>query len=234
MARLEKLGKVESLPFGRTYYVLEGQAHLMFRFSKAHYRNNEIEYFLGVTPQYYERIDALGNGFMIFVLGSDDRVLLVPTEVFGEWVKDLEPSGSGTWPLAFYQDLDRTRLERWVPGQDRQNITTFLNDYVSLQHTLSQEPTPVPRRQRSSVRIVDLLEAGLLKPGDEVHTRKRPNLVATIVDAKYVEYEGEQWRYNDWGTHVTGWSAINIYQQVVLTRTGQTLDELRKKLRRGL
>ena len=73
-----------------------------------------------------------------------------------------------------------------------------------------------------------------LKPGDAVYTKKRPDLRATILNAKLVEYEGKQWRYNDWGTHVTGWSAINIYQQVVLDRTGQALDDLRKQLRQGL
>lgn len=30
------------------------------------------------------------------------------------------------------------------------------------------------------------------------------------------------------------WSAINIYQQFILARTGQTLDDLRKQLRQGL
>jgi hypothetical protein len=79
--------------------------------------------------------------------------------------------------------------------------------------------------------VPDLLEAGLLKPGDTVHTRKCPDLHATIVNARFVDYEGERWRYNDWGVHVNEWAAINIYREFVLDRTGQTFDELRNQLR---
>jgi hypothetical protein len=235
LARLAQLGEVEPLPFGRTYYALKDHIHLMFRFSKAHHRNNEIEYFLGVTPQYFERIDALGNGFMLFVLGAPDNVLLVPAETFAEWVEGLEPSGSGTWPMAFYQNVvdpltGKKRLQRWIPGGGREDVSAFLNDYESLRQILSRAPSPAARRPKKSIRVRELLEAGLLKPGDEIYTRKRPNLCATVLDAKFVEYESKRWRYNDWGTHITGWSAINIYQQVILARTGQTLDELRKQV----
>jgi len=155
-------------------------------------------------------------------------------ETFAEWVEGLEPSGSGTWPVAFYQSADKRRLERWVAGRGREDVSAFRNNYASLHRTLSQAPATSARHPQSPIRVADLLEAGLLKPGDAVHTKKHPDLRATIVNAKVVEYEGRQWRYNDWGTHVTGWSAINIYQQFVLARTGQTLDELRKQLRQEL
>jgi hypothetical protein len=232
LERLRHLGEVTPLPFGRTYFAMENRVHLMFRFSKAHERNGEIEYFLGVTPQYFERIRALGGGFLVFVLGAADNALLVPAEIFAEWVKDVEPSGSGTWPIAFYQSPDKTRLERWAPGQGWEDVSVFHNDYASLRRVLSQaSATQVRRRQSTTVGMADLLEAGLLKSGDEVYTRKRPNLRATVLDARFVKYRGEQWRYNDWGTHVNGWSAINIYREVILARTGQTLDDLRKQLR---
>ena len=65
----------------------------------------------------------------------------------------------------------------------------------------------------------------------QIHTRKRPDLIATVVDDKIVTYKGKRWRYNDWGMHVTGWSAINIYRQMMLTSSGESLDDLRKQLR---
>lgn len=227
---LARLGEVTKLPFGRTYYAIDDQVHLMFRFSKAHKRNDEIEYFLGVTPQYFERIDDLGNGFMVFVLGTSDNVLLVPAKDFSEWVKDMEPSGSGTWPMAFYQSEDGTRLERWVSGEGREDVTKHCNDYDSIKRALSKETKESTGRRENALRISDLLEARLLRPGDTVHTRKRPDLHATVIDSRFVEYQGERWRYNDWGADVNEWAAINIYREFVLDRTGETLDELRKKL----
>jgi hypothetical protein len=232
LARLEKVGEVTRLPFGRTYYALEDKIHLMFRYSKAHQRNDEIEYFLGVTPQYYERIDDLGNGYMVFVLGRADNVLLVPTEVFATWVEDTEISGSGTWPIALYQSEDGVRLERWVHGAGREDVKAFLNDYASIQRRLAQTTLGDGVYANKPIRVADLLNTGLLKPGDSIYTSKVPDECAIVVNANYVTYQGQRWRYNDWGTHVTGWASINIYQQVVLARTGQTLDELRQQLRR--
>jgi hypothetical protein len=231
LARLAELGEVKSLSFGRTYFALNDKFHLMFRFSKAHRRNDEIEYFLGVTPEYFERIDGLGNSFMVFVLGAPDNVLLVPAETFSQWIEGVEPSGSGTWPLAFYQSKDRRCVERWVSGKGREEVTIFLNDYSALSHALSTPEVAHHRRARTSIRVADLLEAGLLKPGDEVHTREHPDHKATVIDAEGVAYRGQRWQYNDWGMHVTGWTAINIYQEFILARTGQTLDDLRKRLR---
>ncbi|MFC2023428.1 hypothetical protein ACFLT5_01685 [Chloroflexota bacterium] len=231
LARLQELGAVEPLPFGRTYYALDSRIHLMFRFSKAHHRNNEIEFFLGITPQYFERISALGHGFLVLVLGAPDNVLLVPVEIFAQWVQGLKTSGSGTWPMAFYQSSQQKNIERWVPGQGRDDVTVFQNDYAALRRILAQVGKPRSRRLAAPLRVHDLLEAGLLKPGDVVHTKKRPDLEATIVDSTFVEYAGKRWRYNDWGTHVTGWTAINIYRGFILARTGDTLDKLRRRLR---
>ncbi|MBN1583137.1 MAG: hypothetical protein JXA89_20680 [Anaerolineae bacterium] len=234
-ARLEELGTLAPLPFGRTYFTLEDKAHFMFRASKAHHRNNEIEYFLGVTPQYFERIRNMGYGFIVFVLGSSDNALIVPAQTFAEWVDGIEPSGSGIWPMGFYQSKDMSHVERWVPGAGREDVSVFLNDYHSIQNALqpASETTPKKRRRRvrSAIHVADLLKSGLLKPGDQVHTQKAPDRVATVIDAKTVKYEGRQMRYNDWGMLVTGWASINIYLQVVLARTGQTLDELREELR---
>ena len=149
------------------------------------------------------------------------------------YVEHAEHHG-GTWPIDFYQSLDKTRLERWVPGEGREDVSNLLNDYARLRRVLAQAPATGTRHPQAPIRVVDLLEAGLLEPGDAIYTKKAPDLHATIVDARFVEYEGKQWQYNDWGTHVTGWSAINIYPQFILARTGQTLDELRKQLRQGL
>ena len=231
LARLAQLGEVKPLPFGRTYFSLEDSVHLMFRFSKAHQRNGEIEYFLGVTPQYFERMLAAPNGFVVFVLGAPDNVLLVPANTFAEWVEGLEPSGSGTWPLAFYQSTDGTSIERWVPGRGREDVSALRNDYVRLRRSLSRPLRTGSKQEEAPIHMADLMEAGLLKPGDEVYTKKQPDLRATVVDARFVKYQGKRWRYNEWGMHVTGWSAINIYREMVLARTGQTLDELRGQLR---
>jgi hypothetical protein len=231
--RLSRLGDLTRLPFGRTYYAIDDQVHLMFRFSKPHRRNDEIHYFVGITVEYFERIMDLGQGFMVFVLGMSDNAVLVPVETFASWVNGVEPSGSGTWLMSFYQSEDGTRLERWVPGEGREDVLSYRNDYDSIRQALRGESAESSDVSKTSFHVRDLLEAGLLRAGDEVHTKKHPELRATIVDARFVEYQGEKWKYNDWGARVNDWAAINIYREVVLDRTGETLDELRKHLMGG-
>ncbi|MHA2248680.1 MAG: hypothetical protein ACXADY_27290, partial [Candidatus Hodarchaeales archaeon] len=220
LAYLEQLGSLTPLPFGRTYYSLDNKAHLMFRFSKAHHRGSEVEFFLGVTPQYFERIRKMGNGFIVFVLGSPDNVLLVPAEAFAGWVEGMEPSGSGTWPLAFYQPTEKACIERWVPGKGREDVSAFLNSYDSVRRALLETGSAGKlRRRRSPARMADLFQAGLLRSGDTVHTKKRPDRPAVVIDSNTVEYKGQRLTYNDWGTHVNGWASINVYREVILTRT---------------
>lgn len=138
LARLEQMGEVSRLPFGRTYYALDGKIHLMFRYSKAHDRNNAIEYFLGVTPEYVQRIKELGNGFIVFVLGTSATVLLVPVEDFETWVEGVEVSGSGTWPMSFrHTEANPQHITRWVSGADREDVSRYLNDYADLQTILA-------------------------------------------------------------------------------------------------
>jgi hypothetical protein len=231
LARLAGLGALAPLPFGRTYYALDGRAHLMFRFSREHRRSGEIEYFMGVTPQYFERIRRLGSGFMVLVLGGPDNVLIVPAETFAGWVEGIEPSGSGTWPLAFYQPESKDRTERWVLGAGREEVSALLNDYDPIRRALAPAPKTGTRQRRSSLpRLPALLAAGLVRPGDTVMVQGHPDETATVVDAKRVDYGGERRTYTEWGKQVTGWTAINIYPWVVLVRTGQTLGELRDAL----
>lgn len=231
LTHLAEMGTLEPLPFGRTYYTLDGKVHLMFRFSREHKRTTEREYFLGVTPQYFERIRQMGQGFMIFVLGSSENVLVVSADEFAAWVQDTEPSGSGTWPLAFYQSENRDRTERWVPGAGREDVSGFLNDYDGIRRVLAPARPSHKRRRRSpSIRMPDLIQADLLRAGDSVYVQNHPTAKARVIDARWVEYQGKRLSYNDWGMLVTGWSSINIYPQTILERTGQTLDELRKLL----
>lgn len=74
-----------------------------------------------------------------------------------------------------------------------------------------------------------LIDWGFVRPGDKLYIKNHPEATAVIVDAETVTFGGEQLRFNDWGTKVTGWSAINIYEWAVLASADRTLDELRRQ-----
>jgi hypothetical protein len=80
------------------------------------------------------------------------------------------------------------------------------------------------------LRLKDMLAIGKIQTGERVFTRKQPDRFATIVDGDNVEFEGKLLSINTWGQQMTGWSAISIYDNVLLERTGQPLKSLRDEL----
>jgi hypothetical protein len=72
-----------------------------------------------------------------------------------------------------------------------------------------------------------MLAIGKIHAGERVFTRKQPDRFATIVDGDNVQFEGKLLSINTWGQQMTGWSAISIYDNVLLERTGQPLKSLR-------
>lgn len=89
----------------------------------------------------------------------------------------------------------------------------------------STEPTEGGRTTK--MWLPEMIARGLVKVGDVVYIPEFPHETATIVNGRYVTYKGRQMPINEWGTTVTRWVEFNIYEQVYLQRTEQTLGELR-------
>lgn len=79
----------------------------------------------------------------------------------------------------------------------------------------------------SQLRLKDMIADGKVDIGERIFVRKQPNLYATIVDGETVEFDGKQMPINTWGQQMTGWVSINIYESVILSRTGEPLGNLR-------
>ena len=78
--------------------------------------------------------------------------------------------------------------------------------------------------------LPELLTAGLLQVGDELYVKKAPTRTARLIDAETVEFEGTQMSPSKWGTEVTGWPTISVYQSVYLKRTTKNIKALRALL----
>jgi hypothetical protein len=74
-----------------------------------------------------------------------------------------------------------------------------------------------------------IIEWGLVSPGDTVYIRDHDERPASILDANRVRENGNEMPLNDWGKSVTGWSAINIYEWTIDKKSGKTLDALRRQ-----
>ncbi len=113
--------------------------------------------------------------------------------------------------------------------QDRANaIFRVIKKYaVEPATTMTERYSAAGEEQETAInalgkaRLKDMIASGRLLAGERVFTRKQPNKFATIVDGETVEFNGQRVLINTWGQQMTGWSTINIYDSVILERTGQ-------------
>lgn len=73
-----------------------------------------------------------------------------------------------------------------------------------------------------------LLEFGLIHKGDKIYLTQKPEeSIATLIDEKYVDYNGEKLTLNEWGCKITGWQSIRIYSYVAIVGEIETLQSKR-------
>lgn len=105
----------------------------------------------------------------------------------------------------------------------------------SAKEVKDEEEAEEIRIKRASLPKLDwMIEQGLVKPGDKICVISHPNDVATIIDGRHVEYNGETMSMNVFGCKVTGWSAIQSYALMRLIDSKKTLSEMREEKMREL
>lgn len=79
-------------------------------------------------------------------------------------------------------------------------------------------------------KLNKLIEYGLIQPGEKLYIiNSEQNSEATLLDEKFVEFNGEKMRINDWGCVVTGWKSVNIYTLAARVGEDETLQQKRIK-----
>lgn len=94
---------------------------------------------------------------------------------------------------------------------------------------MEDEDEATTKRKSTQLPKMDwLIEQGIINIGDEVYLINHPEEVATVVDAKNVEYKGEKMSFNQYGCEITGWKAIQIYAFMKKVGGNKTLAKLRE------
>src|SRR5439155_25631606 len=137
----------------------------------------------------------------------------------------LDMMSDPTWNSHFKLFLDE-RAERifdLIKHYTIEATTEIISRHGHQSETSHSIYTPV------KPRLKDMIADGTVSIGERVFIRKHPARSATIVDGDTVEFEGKLLPINTWGQQITGWISINIYNYVVLERTGQSLEKLREQ-----
>ena len=71
---------------------------------------------------------------------------------------------------------------------------------------------------------------GILSAGDKVYLTTKPDdSEATLIDSKYVIYNGKKMTINEWGCSVNGWKSIRIYEYMAKVGSCETLQNKREQ-----
>lgn len=101
-----------------------------------------------------------------------------------------------TWELEALSD-HREWLQRRVRTYQARLAQPSQPTAKSQGRTDSADPTPTSTREYLP-RMDKLFEWGILKQGDRLSIKRRPNSTAVVIDEKFVEYKGQRMSYNDW------------------------------------
>lgn len=80
-------------------------------------------------------------------------------------------------------------------------------------------------------KMDSLIESGIISIGDKVYIKgHEEDSIATLLDDKYVNFNGDKMTLNEWGLKITNWKSICIYRHVIRVGDTETLHEKREKL----
>lgn len=143
----------------------------------------------------------------------------------------------------YYKDKNSGRQNSSIDLPEYDNFNTYKNIVdrgTELIDTIIDECLPTPdidisqiktsnkKLEASLPKMDKLIEFGLINKGDKIYLTLKPDeSVATLIDEKYVDFNGEKLTLNEWGCRVTGWQSIRIYAYVAIVGEIETLHQKR-------
>lgn len=143
----------------------------------------------------------------------------------------------------YYKDKNSGRQNASIDLPEYSKFNTYqdiLNRGTRLIDVITDECMTTPNLDLSRIRknsknldaslpkMDKLIEFGLIHKGDKVYLTPKPDeSIATIIDEKYVDFNGNKLTLNEWGCKVTGWKSIRIYAYMAIVGEIETLQQKR-------
>jgi hypothetical protein len=130
----------------------------------------------------------------------------------------IRAGGSGNGPLYL-------AAEKLIPAKKIEDFYVEFGERADVTGDTTQK-SDFKKTRTNLPRMAKLVEWGIVAEGMKLTLKGFDDSEAVVKDAKSVDFGGETMSFNEWGTKVTGWSAICIYDWAV-TPAGETLATLR-------
>ena len=117
--------------------------------------------------------------------------------------------------------IDSTRI---LPISDPKEF------YVNLwtKSTTVKTKSGGTRTKRTLPKIDQLIEWGIVSPGDTIRAKNRPH-TGQLTESGNVLVQGQEISMQSWLKSVYGWSSVQTYMFTVDEKTGKTLSQLREE-----
>lgn len=120
---LENLSKEFTIEkfWGQTVFKINRAGFLYLRYSK---RFSGDKYFFGVETNVINQIKE--NLYtIIFVCGDEDNIIVIPSDLFKEIIKDVQPAGN-QWKINIFFTGEKIELK--ITGKERIDVTKYFNN----------------------------------------------------------------------------------------------------------
>lgn len=186
----------------------------------------------------YEKASRILNDFLeknnaIKTFNSNQRIILRASSL------DSQTLSAVAWLIANNVDISCFELSPMKIGDNYLiDINRILSPpaledfYVEVNAkkiAVYSEKRNTPITRTTLPGMDKLFEWEIIKAGDSVVIKNVDSSEATVIDTKYVDFNGEKLTFNKWGQKITGWSTIRIYCWAMIKGSDKTLHEMRQE-----
>lgn len=105
-----------------------------------------------------------------------------------------------------------------------------LQKITAVAEGLDEAEAETDANRRYLPRLPQMISWGIVVPlEDKLYVKDQPNKPALLLDSSRVAYHGEILLINEWAKKITGWKSVNVYDWVIVERTGEVLDDMRQR-----
>lgn len=225
----------QAIRYAASYAKIKTPDDLVDKIFTSYIEKHKHEFELGELTA-YEKASRILNDFLeknnaLKTFNSKQRIILIASSF------DKQTLSAAAWLIgnnvdiscfelspikiedSYFIDINRIlpppSLEDFYVEVDNRKLPTYKRD------------TPITRTALPGMD--KLFEWGIIKAGDIVVIKNVDNSEATVIDAKYVDFNGKKLTFNKWGQKVTGWSSIRIYCWAMIKGSDKTLHEMRQE-----
>lgn len=106
-------------------------------------------------------------------------------------------------------------------------VETYDSYYIELMHRDAPTKMTKGATRQTLPQIMDMLEWGVVKPGDIIIPKDRTDEAILCADGK-VEVQGERQSLQSWLKKIYGWSSVQTYRFAIQKETGKSLSVIRE------